>query len=220
MTTLYVDITNVLLLKHFTGISRVVSEISLRMIQDNVNIKLLSYDEHHNAYCIIDNEKFLLCFKGIKNDKTECFSDNFITIDEFESNSVFFDMNSCWHTMPNRSYLLPKLKNKQIRIAVLIYDIIPIRYPQYMNGQTLMRFMEYLTAHLKYADDIIVNTNSVKDNVLQLFNELSLTAKPIHVIGLGADFSVCEKKSLNFNEIDPIVFDIVKKGKFLLTVGF
>lgn len=219
MTTLYVDITNVLLLKHFTGISRVVSEISLRMIQDNVNIKLLSYDEHHNAYCIIDNEKFLLCFKGIKNDKTECFTDNFITIDEFESNSVFFDMNSCWHTMPNRSYLLPKLKNKQIRIAVLIYDIIPIRYPQYMNGQTLMKFMEYLTAHLKYADDIIVNTNSVKDDVLQLFNELSLTAKPIHVIGLGADFSVCEKKSLNFNEIDPIVFDIVKKGKFLLTVG-
>lgn len=220
MKTVYIDITNIPKLKRYTGISRVVTEIVLRMISDNINVKLLSYDESHNAYNIISNEYFLLCAKGVVTDKSRCYTDNYLKIEDMEKEAVFFDMNSCWHTLPNRSWLLPRLKNKKIRIMVLIYDLIPIRYPQYMVGQTLMRFMEYLTAHLKYADDIVVNTEFVADDVKQLFRELNMREKPIHLVNLGADFSLADNEGNNVNEtVDPEISKMIGNRKFLLTVG-
>lgn len=189
MKTVYIDITNIPELRHYTGISRVTSEIILRLISNGVNVVLLAWSNQDNAYRIVDNERFILIVKGILTNKKLCYTDRLLQIDDFEKGSVFFEVNSCWHTMPNRSYLLPRLKNNQVRIIVLIHDIIPIRFPQYMIGQTLMRFMEFLMAHMTYADDIVVTTNFVESDVKQLFRELGLKEKPIHKIPLGADFS-------------------------------
>ncbi len=220
MKTVYIDITNIPKLQRYTGISRVVTEIVLRMIEERVNVTLLSYDDVRHAYNIISNEYFLLCAKGVETDKQKCYTEQFLAVEELEEGSVFFDMNSCWHTMPNRSWLLPRLKNKQIRIFVLIYDLIPIRHPQYMVGQTLMRFMEYLMAHLKYADDIIVNTQFVADDVRALMQELKLREKPIHLLNLGADFSLADNEGKNKSEtVDPEIVRMLENRKFLLTVG-
>ena len=189
MKPIYIDITNIPELTHYTGISRVVTETILRMLCDNKPLVLLSYSVPHSAYRIIDNDRFLLAAAGKLADKRSCYTDNYLTIDALENGAVFLDLNSAWHTLPNRSYLLPKLKNKQIRILVQIYDLIPIRHPEYMAEQTLLRFMEFLTAHLTYADDILVNTNAVGEDVRALFQELEIPEKPVHLVPLGADFS-------------------------------
>ena len=149
MKIVYIDITNIPKLRQYTGISRVVTEIAIRMIEDGVDVRLLSYDDAKHAYCVISNEYFLLCAKGVVSDKSRCYTDEFLKVEDMEPESVFFDVNSSWHTMPNRSWLLPKLKNKKIRIVPLLHDIIPVRHPQYMVGITLMRFMEFLMAHPK-----------------------------------------------------------------------
>ena len=219
MKSIYIDVTNIPELKRYTGISRVVSEIAVKMIEDGVKVRLIAYFPKNHAYRLIDNEHFLLAANGMLTDKRKCYTDEYIKIDELESGSVFFDCNSTWHTLPNRSYLLPRLKKRQIRIIPLIHDIIPIRFPQYMVGQTLMRFMEFLTAHMTYADDILVTTDAVRNDLEQLFGELKMPLKPIHKIGLGADFSTDKSKSDIDEAIDEKIEKIADGRKFLLTVG-
>lgn len=219
MKAIYIDITNIPELKRYTGISRVVSEIAVKMICDGVDVRLISYAPRHHAYRLIDNDRFQLASSGMLPDKKQCYTDTYIPVDEMEAGSVFFDVNSSWHTLPNRSWLLPRLKNRQIRVIPLLHDIIPIRYPQYMVGQTLMRFMEFLTAHMTYADDIIVTTDAVKEDVQQLFRELDLPEKPIHKIGLGADFSTDKSQNNAEEAIDSEVERMIEGRRFLLTVG-
>lgn len=219
MKPIYIDITNIPELTHYTGISRVVTETILRMLRDNKPLVLLSYSVPHSAYRIIDNDRFLLAAAGKLADKRSCYTDNYLTIDALENGAVFLDLNSAWHTLPNRSYLLPKLKNKQIRILVQIYDLIPIRYPQYMVGQTLLRFMEYLTAHLTYADEILVNTQAVRADVQALFAELQMPEKPIHIVPLGADFTAAERDAQERETVDQALLQKLHGRRYLLTVG-
>lgn len=219
MKTVYIDITNIPELRHYTGISRVTSEIILRLISSGVDVRLIAWSNQDNAYRIVDNERFILIVKGILTNKKLCYTDKLMQIDDFEKGSVFFEVNSCWHTMPNRSYLLPRLKNNQVRVIVLIHDIIPIRFPQYMIGQTLMRFMEFLMAHMTYADDIVVTTNFVESDLKQLFHELGLKEKPIHKIPLGADFSFGDDKTSTNEVVDTSVVQMLSGKKFILSVG-
>lgn len=217
MKPIYIDITNIPELDHYTGISRVVTELIMRLLGDRLPLRLLSYSAPKSAYRIIDNERFLLAVKGLL-DKRDSYTDEYLAVEEFEDGATFLDINSAWHTLPNRSWLLPALKSKQIRIFVQIYDLIPIRYPQYMVGQTLLRFMEYLTAHLTYADAVIVNTHAVEDDVRRLFGELHLPEKPILVMPLGADFTAPENQKTG-ESVDTELLQKLEGRKFLLTVG-
>ena len=110
MKAIYIDITNIPELKRYTGISRVVSEIAVKMICDGVDVRLISYAPKHHAYRLIDNDRFQLASSGMLPDKKQCYTDTYIPVDEMEAGSVFFDVNSSWHTLPNRSWLLPRLK--------------------------------------------------------------------------------------------------------------
>ena len=217
MKPIYLDITNIPELDHYTGISRVVTELIMRLLGDRLPLRLLSYSAPKSAYRIIDNERFLLAVKGLL-DKRESYTDEYLAVEDFEDGATFLDINSAWHTLPNRSWLLPKLKSKQIRILVQIYDLIPIRYPQYMVGQTLLRFMEYLTAHLTYADAVIVNTHAVEVDVMQLFAEMQLPEKPVLVMPLGADFTAPENQKTG-ESVDTELLQKLAGRKFLLTVG-
>ncbi|MBQ4465768.1 MAG: glycosyltransferase family 4 protein, partial [Oscillospiraceae bacterium] len=175
------------------------------------------YSVPRGAYRIIDNDRFLLGARGLLP-RRECYTDEYLAIDDFEDGATFLDINSAWHTLPNRSYLLPQLRNKQIRILVQIYDLIPIRFPQYMVGQTLLRFMEFLTAHLTYADAVLVNTHAVEADVKALFAELHLPEKPIHIVPLGADFTAPADAKKD-GAADAEILRKLAGRKFLLTVG-
>lgn len=219
MKPIYIDITNIPELDHCTGISRVVTELILRMLGDRKPLCLLSYSVPEGKYRIIDNDRFLLAASGRLADKRACYTQTFLAIDDFEPGAVFLDINSAWHTLPNRSYLLPRLKAKQIRILVQIYDLIPIRFPQYMVGQTLLRFMEFLHAHLRYADDILVNTHAVQEDVRALLAELELPEKPIHIVPLGADFTAAADGANAAGAPDHALLEKLAGRRFLLTVG-
>lgn len=219
MTPVYIDITNIPELKTYTGISRVVTELTAHFIRDGADLRLIAYFPDRHAYRLIDNDRFMSAIQGELEDKTECYTDTCIAPDELEKGSVFFDMNSAWHTLPNRSWLLPRLKARQIRIIPLIYDLIPIRYPQYMVGQTLVRFMEYIVAHMNCASEIVVNTDAVKNDLQQLFHELGIREKPIVKIGLGADFSTDNGRIPTEESVDPEIKRLVGERRFLLTVG-
>ncbi|HAJ96668.1 MAG TPA: hypothetical protein DCO72_02890 [Ruminococcus sp.] len=216
MKTIYVDITNIPELEHYTGIPRVVTELVSRMMMKQFPLKLLSFDAKRNSYQVVDNEHFLICAKGMLPEKKNIYTGEFLDIENFEKGAVFLDMNSSWHTLPNRSFLLPQLKNRQVTIWVLIHDIIPVRHPEYMKSETLLKFMEYLTAHMVYTDRIFVTTHAVHDDVKKLFEELNLPCKPMSMIPLGADFSVDLQDR---GAVDKNILNQLSGRKYILTVG-
>ena len=60
-----------------------------------------------------------------------------------------------------RSRLLPEIRNRGLKLAVYLYDIIPIIHPQFAHQNTIVLFMEYLGAYLKHADIIIASTKTL-----------------------------------------------------------
>ena len=80
--------------------------------------------------------------------------------DENFGKKIFFDIDAVWNNESKRSYLYPVLKSKNFDIVTLVYDVIPIKYPQYCHKDTVIRFIDYLSAVLKYSDLIITNTEN------------------------------------------------------------
>ncbi len=217
MKKIYIDVTNIPELEHYTGISRVLSEIVIRLVKADAGLVTLSYSPADHAYKVLDTKVLAGRMEG-SIPEADCYTEELLVPDEFEHDSVFLEINSSWHTLPNRSCLLPKLKNLGIRIITFIYDIIPVRHPQYMAPHTLLKFMEFLTAHLIWSDDIVVNTEAVKADLLALFDELEMKRKPVHVIGLGADFTAGMKTSPD-EQADEELLSRLKGRRFLLTVS-
>jgi len=169
-------------------------------------------------YYVIPIQKFLDCYKdGVV--KPAALSDGeAFSFDGLGSGDVFFDIDSVWNNRMRRSFLLPILKRQGVSIAVHIYDIIPILYPQYCDEQTTLRFMDYLGAHLLHADLIIANTESTLSDIRRLSEQIG--THPVHSIcvPLGANFVTVNKKSLDTKTIDPRVFAL-EGYQYLLMVG-
>ena len=216
MKNIYIDVTNIPELEHFTGVSRVVTEVLMRLVHGGSDVSAVSYSVEKHGYILIDTKAFVSRLEGGEPD-TEIYTENIITPDEFEFGSVFFDVNSSWHTLPNRSYLLPKLKNRGVRLITLIHDIIPVRFPQFMAPHTLLKFMEFIVAEMTYADDIVVTTEAVKSDLMNLFDELEMRKKPVHVIPLGADFTSGSKAEES--SVDEEIINRLSGRRFLLTVS-
>ena len=216
MKKIYIDVTNIPELEHFTGVSRVVTEVLIRLVHAGSDVSAVSYSVEKHGYILLDTKAFVSRLEGGETEN-EIYTENIITPDEFEHGSVFFDVNSSWHTLPNRSFLLPKLKNRSVRLITLIHDIIPVRFPQFMAPHTLLKFMEFIVAEMTYADDIVVTTEAVKNDLTALFDELEMRRKPVHVIPLGADFTSDGKTEENSADED--IITKLSGRRFLLTVS-
>ena len=214
-TKLYIDITNLLNVKFITGIQRVVREVILRFYYNNdYELQLLSYSNEKNSFILLDTSNVVNYLNDKNKNKNTCFTKRIVEIKEIESNSIFFDIDSVWHNEPRRSYLLPILKDHNIRIVVFIHDIIAIKYPNFFNKVTLFNFMNYITAHLKYADMFFTSTFTVANEINALSKKIGLGEKKFQIACPGFDFKACE--AINNNKK---LMSVINNKKYLLMVG-
>jgi len=213
----YIDISKLIMVDFITGIQRVVREIVVRMVKsDKFDVVLLNYNRKIREFEIISNDKFLAHFEHNQGEVKDIVTSETCSIDEIPCNSIFFDIDSVWVSKFKRSYILPILKKNGVKIAVQIYDIIPITHPQYCHQNTTYFFMNYLAAHLEYADIIIVSTESTKQEINMLTDQLSLGRKKIEVVPLGSDFIDDVTKK---GDVDKTVIKIAARQKYILMVG-
>lgn len=188
-----IDVSSLLDVPFITGIQRVVREIVMRMIsmqsEESAQVLLLAYSAKRMSFHVVNQRDFLTCFEGGKAARTSLYKGTEFSIKGLGSESILFDIDSVWNNQTRRSFLLPILKSQGVRVAVHIYDIIPILYPQYCDGETTIRFMDYLAAHLQCADLVIANTNSTIRDIVSLGEKLKLPAIPTICVPLGADMS-------------------------------
>ena len=215
---IYIDVSVLTLATFVTGIQRVTREIAVRLIQtDGENIVLLHYNAKENTYHRIDNNKFCSFYmkgEGVKNRMiTSCK----ILLSEMEEGSVFFDLDAAWMCRVKRSYLLPILKKQGVRIVAHIYDVISVTHPQYCLERGVYNFMDFIGAHLQYADDIIVNAQATVSELEKLAMALKVELPTCHVVPLGADFG--ENRVVRDDQVSEELRRIANDRPYILMVG-
>lgn len=215
---IYIDVTVLTLATFITGIQRVTREIAVRLILTyGENIILLHYNTKENIYYRIDNKMFCDFYLrgiGIKNRMiTSCK----VPLSNIGEGTVFFDLDAAWMSKIKRSYLLPILKEQGTKIVAHIYDIISVTHPQYCLERGVYNFMDYIGAHLQYADDIIINARATVDELEKLAKTLKIDLPVCHVVPLGADFG--ENKIVKDDQASKELRRIVYDRPYILMVG-
>lgn len=221
-TDVYIDITCTSLTNYISGIQRVVRRgtealLNLRR-QSNFCIHLLRWNQVHRAYEIIENSKYLIWLNG-NCDLEAVVSKRFISPEKIPSGAIFFDLDSVWPIQPKRQQLFPILKHNGVKIAVLVYDVIPITDPQYTDGGASEDFLQYFAATLLYADVIFTTSEFVKAEIQKLKPLERLQRKEpqrFFCASLGSDFEIA---SLSNPRISDKAKAIVQRGPYLLTVS-
>lgn len=214
----YIDVSVLTLATYVTGIQRVTREITVRLIQaEGDNIVLLHFNAKDNAYHRIDNKKF--CDFYIKNQgvKNKMITSCTVPISEIGDGAVFFDLDAAWMCRIKRSYLLPILKEQGARIVAHIYDIISVTHPQYCLERGVYNFMDFIGAHLLYADDIIVNAQATVDELKKLTETLKIELPACHVVPLGADFG--GNRTVQEEQVSEEIRRIANDRPYILMVG-
>lgn len=215
---IYIDVTVLTLATFVTGIQRVTREIAVRLIQTNgESVSLLHYNAKENIYYHIDNKKFCdfyLRGRGIKN---RMITSRKVPLSDIGEGAVFFDLDAAWMGRIKRSYLLPILKEQGAKIVAHIYDIISVTHPQYCLERGVYNFMDFIGAHLQYADDIIVNAQVTVNELKRLAMALDIELPVCHVVPLGADFG--ENKVVSDDQVTRELRHIVGGRPYILMVG-
>lgn len=215
---IYIDITVLTLATFVTGIQRVTREIAVRLIADRQDsVVLLHYNAKENAYHRIDNQKFCDFYLHKKGVKNKMITKNRVSLEEIGAGTVFFDLDAAWMCRVKRSWMLPILKQQGARIVAHVYDIISVTHPQYCLQRGVYNFMDFIGAHLLYADDIIVNAQATADELEKLAKRSGAELPVCHVVPLGADFG--EKAVIMDSQVSEQLRTVVQDRPYILMVG-
>lgn len=216
---IYIDVSVLTMAAFLTGIQRVTREITLRLIADPaVETVLLYYHVAKDSYYRIDNRAFFRYYTGHTGMKEKMVTRQKVPVSEIGQGAVFFDLDAAWMCRVKRSYLLPILKKQGAVIVAHIYDIISVTHPQYCLQRGVCLFMDYIGAHLQYADAMIVNAQATVTELEKLSAQTGCVLPPCTVIPLGADFQ--EKKAASQDKVRKSLRTAVKRcGPYLLMTG-
>lgn len=215
---IYIDVSVLTLATYVTGIQRVAIEIAVRLVRkEGDNVVLLHYNAKENCFHRIDNSSFIDYYvygRGIKN---KMITKRCIELPEIGKGSLFFDLDAVWMSRVKRSWLLPILKEQGAQIVVHVYDIISITHPQYCLERGVFNFMDYIAAHMQYADQIIVNAKATVEELKNLAERIGIPLPPCKVVPLGSDFG--ETKPIQERLVADHLVEVVKSAPYILMVG-
>ena len=215
---IYIDVSVLTLATFVTGIQRVTREITIRLIEkEQENVVLLHYNARDNVYHRINNDAFCQYYRHGKGVKNKMITRERIELSYMAEGDVFFDLDATWMCRVKRSWLLPLLKKQGVRIVAHIYDIISITHPQYCLERGVYNFMDFIGAHLQYADDIIVNAQATVDELQKLTQRLRISLPICHVVPLGADFA--KQEIITEEQVPKNVVEAVQNRPYILMVG-
>ena len=217
MVKVYIDLTEFMKIEAITGIQRVVREIVFRFIKNElIDTILISYYERNDYFKVIDNDRFLRYFENGYGARSNVYSNKYIKIEDIGRGSVFFDIDVSWTATLKRSYLLPRLKEQGVYIVAQIYDIMAITHYQYFTEHFTYTFMEYIGAHLLYANIIIVSTKASLKILKEFARKIGVGEINGVVANLGADF---QKGDMASQQVRDKIKQIASYGKNILLVG-
>jgi len=160
IANIFIDLTNVSRFNNKTGVQRVAT-----------NIAINSYNQN-KVYSVMYQNKIPLYFwarKWMEQNLDLTFSQKIlllISIPKFSENNKIILLDSIWHDSEfviNRLY--PKINKYRINIVGVIYDLIPIIYPEYFDNKTTNQFPSYLNFLINKSKIIMCISRTVKSDL-------------------------------------------------------
>ncbi|MBR6381148.1 MAG: glycosyltransferase family 4 protein [Lachnospiraceae bacterium] len=188
MRRLYIDVSVLTLATFITGIQRVTREVCLRIADDpEICEVFLQYNALKDCYHEIDSALFVRYYREGSGVKEKMVTKRRVDISEIGPEAVFFDIDAVWLDRMKRSFLLPQLKAGGAKICCFLYDLIPIYYPQTCIERTVYNFLDYLGAHMQFADLFLTTAQETKRELSELSERVGARQIPCEVVPLGSD---------------------------------
>jgi glycosyltransferase involved in cell wall biosynthesis len=211
----YIELSSAYYAKQVTGIQRVVREILYcLMSQESCTYEFIPvvYSNKKAKYRVLgrhDLERIKAGKEGIRVQRSE-----YLSTDMFESDSLFLDIDASWNNKLLREDLYPKLREKNIEIVVLHYDLVPLLRQDVVRPETVERFSRHFDACVRHASLFLCISAHVERTLLEFVREKY--SKRIHtkVIQIGTTFT-----RLNKVTFTRLTLQKFKRKKYILSVG-
>ncbi|MGF6853556.1 glycosyltransferase family 4 protein [Paraburkholderia sp. CI3] len=129
-----------------------------------------------------------------------CYAPDFLQLDAntglalervtVEQGDIFLGLDLVAHLMPRQHAQLVAWKNSGLTIHVVIYDLLPLKYPNWFNPKTSRNFRRWMRTVAVFADSAICISNAVGAELtewLAIRYGISKEMLPIKSFLLGAD---------------------------------
>ena len=214
MSHIYIDISNTYTTRAYTGIQRVVRELSGRLAKTDLPINFLHFEKKKECFYRLPAPDTAL---DPNQDPPATPGDQFC-VSEIGCGDIFIELDAAWGDPLDRYSLLTVLKKRGAIIVCMHYDAVPVLFPDFSHPNTVYRYTRYLSAHMDLADYFICISNTVKKDLDSLSLQITNRRVNAFTLPLGADFKKNGGRHSSKRNDNTLIKRILEK-KFLLAVG-
>lgn len=138
-----------------------------------------------------------------------------------QEGDVFLALDLAAHIQPRRARELHRWKRQGCRVAVVVYDLLPIRHPEWFSDGLVASFTQWIRLHAGLADTFLCISRWVAKDVANYLNEIGTarTLPPeIFAFPLGADLATTVP-STGIAEQDAPALRLALENPTILCVG-
>lgn len=107
----------------------------------------------------------------------------------FSEQDVVLVLGTVWESPDLLSRLALEREQMGFSVITMVYDLIPVEFPQFVFPQTVSEFVAYLTKVLALSSRIFVISEATRSGLSSWCAEHGITAPAIDVAYLGDDFA-------------------------------
>lgn len=134
----------------------------------------------------------------------------------FGAGDVFLGLDMSLDAIRQSAPYLLRRKRSGGRLWFVVYDLLPLRYPQYFSAKVAVRFRWWLTTVAGLADGFLcISQHTAQDLKEVLWTRFRLDDIPIHVIPMGFDITPLEATL----DESPVAEVFAASADVILTVG-
>ena len=204
---LLIDVTQTTQSDLGTGIQRVVNNIFREIYQYKNERSVIPVRNYHGK--LITGNQYVKRYLG-ETEKPEYM----LTLQK-EDKMLLLD--SSWEYAEDFSHILERAKKENILSFAVVYDLIPIQYPELVTSSVFAQiFRSWHNMILQKADSVLCISRTTADAVAQYYEKMKFKRNSplnLYYFHMGADVPG------GTQEARPKIQDFVKPGKTFLMVG-
>lgn len=129
--------------------------------------------------------------------------------------STLLILGGGWNSNSRYSAFLRRVaKDRNLRLAAIIYDLIPIDYPQFVHPQTARTYLRGLGIMLDHSDHLFCISSYTADRLTELSLRAHRHLPPVTILRLGDTSGTRQTK-----QADPKIVDDLSDTRFALMVS-
>lgn len=182
---IYVDTSAVVLTDYVTGIQRVVNALAL-----NIK-KIFNEDENVTVEAVYSNPNLPVFVKSVFNGTkfVECPNRTNKDIVQFYDGDIFIMPDLHPTNIIAKKDMLRKLSERGVKVITILYDLIPMEYPDFFSSNFVDEYKQYLEAISQFSG-VVAISNATLDIYKSWCKEQNIKPSPYYLFDyfhLGAD---------------------------------